>query len=61
MDTPPWYYRWVYRMPGLHQVRKTTLQFCGIRTLRTLMFGPLLGSSTRRRGAWLELARGIAS
>ncbi len=61
MDTPPWYYRWVYRMPGLHQVRKTTLQFCGIRTLRTLMFGPLLGSSAQRRGAWLELARGIAS
>lgn len=61
MDTPPWYYRWVYRMPGLHQVRKTTLQFCGIRTLRTLMFGPLLGSSERRRGAWLELARGLAS
>jgi putative NADPH-quinone reductase len=24
MDTPPWYYRWVYRMPGLHQMRKTT-------------------------------------
>ncbi|BBU44737.1 NAD(P)H-dependent oxidoreductase [Pseudomonas monteilii] len=60
MDTPPWYYRWVYRMPGLHQVRKTTLQFCGIRPLRTLMFGPLLGSSARRRETWLQQARSIA-
>ena len=60
MDTPPWYYRWVYRMPGLHQVRKTTLQFCGIRPLRTLMFGPLLGSSARRRAAWLQQARKLA-
>ena len=61
MDTPPWYYRWVYRMPGLHQVRKNTLQFCGIKTLNTLMFGPLLGSSSRQRDAWLKQVEGIAS
>ncbi|SHN19720.1 Putative NADPH-quinone reductase (modulator of drug activity B) [Pseudomonas asturiensis] len=61
MDTPPWYYRWVYRMPGLHQVRKNTLQFCGIKPLNTLMFGPLLGSSSRQRDAWLKQAEGIAS
>jgi len=45
MDTPPWYYRWVFRMPGLHQVRKTTLAFCGIEPKRTLTFGPILGAS----------------
>ncbi|UVL01899.1 NAD(P)H-dependent oxidoreductase [Pseudomonas sp. B21-047] len=61
MDTPPWYYRWVYRMPGLHQVRKTTLQFCGIKPLKTLTFGPLLGSSPRQREAWLAKANSIAS
>ncbi len=42
MDTPPWYYKWVYRMPGLHQMRKTTLEFCGIKPLKTLTFGPIL-------------------
>lgn len=61
MDTPPWYYRWVYRMPGVHQVRKNTLQFCGIKPLNTLMFGPLLGSSSRQRDAWLKQVEGIAS
>lgn len=45
MDTPPWYYRWVYRMPGLHQMRKTTLEFCGIKPLKTLTFGPVLAPS----------------
>jgi putative NADPH-quinone reductase len=61
MDTPPWYYRWFYRMPGLHQVRKTTLEFCGIKPLRTLTFGPILGSSAHQRKAWLRQAQTIAA
>lgn len=61
MDTPPWYYRWVYRMPGLHQVRKTTLAFCGIEPRHTLTFGPILDSSAAQREAWLLQAQAIAS
>ncbi|MBF6032402.1 NAD(P)H-dependent oxidoreductase [Pseudomonas sp. P155] len=61
MDTPPWYYRWFYRMPGLHQVRKTTLEFCGIKPLRTLTFGPVLGSSDHQRKTWLRQAQAIAA
>lgn len=60
MDTPPWYYRWVYAMPGLHQMRRTTLAFCGIRPEKTLTFGPLLSSTPRQRQAWLEQARTLA-
>jgi putative NADPH-quinone reductase len=61
MDTPPWYYRWVYRMPGLHKIRKTTLAFCGIEPQRTLTFGPILGSSADQRETWLLQAQAIAS
>jgi NAD(P)H dehydrogenase (quinone) len=61
MDTPPWYYRWFYRMPGLHQVRKTTLEFCGIKPLRTLTFGPVLDSSEPQRKTWLGQAQAIAA
>ncbi|QAY90010.1 NAD(P)H-dependent oxidoreductase [Pseudomonas sp. ACM7] len=61
MDTPPWYYRWIYRMPGLHQIRKTTLAFCGIEPQRTLTFGPILGSSADQRETWLLQAQAIAS
>ncbi|WP_095191397.1 NAD(P)H-dependent oxidoreductase [Pseudomonas sp. Irchel 3E19] len=60
MDTPPWYYRLIYRMPGLHEVRKTTLQFCGIKPLRTLTFGPVLGSTDQQRQTWLQQAQAIA-
>ena len=61
MDTPPWYYRWVYRMPGLHQMRKTTLAFCGIQPRKTLTFGPILGSTERQRETWLKQAQAIAA
>ncbi|AJO76433.1 NAD(P)H-dependent oxidoreductase [Pseudomonas sp. MRSN 12121] len=61
MDTPPWYYRWVYRMPGLHQVRKTTLAFCGIRPLKTLTFGPILDAPAQRQQAWLEQAAALGA
>ncbi len=61
MDTPPWYFRWVYRMPGIHQMRKTTLAFCGIRPVRTMAFGPVLGSAARQREAWLERVRAVAA
>ena len=60
MDTPPWYYRLIYRMPVLHEVRKTTLQFCGIKPLRTLTFGPVLGSTDQQRRSWLQQAQAIA-
>lgn len=60
MDTPPWYYRWVYAMPALHQIRRTTLAFCGISAKKTLTFGPILGSTPARRDTWLRKARALA-
>lgn len=61
MDTPPWYYKWIYRMPGLHQMRKTTLAFCGINPLATLTFGPILDSTGKQRDIWLQQARTLAT
>ena len=60
MDTPPWYFRWVYRMPGIHQLRKTTLEFCGIRPVKVASFGPILNSTDAQRARWLAQARALA-
>ena len=60
MDTAPWYYKWVYWMPGLHQMRKHTLAFCGIKPLTTLMFGPVLTSTKTQRQRWLQQAMTLA-
>eukprot|EP01042_Synura_sphagnicola_P007717 gene7717-9883_t len=34
MDSPPWYFRWVTRMPGHQQMKKAILEFCGIRPVQ---------------------------
>ena len=60
MDTPPWYFRWVYHMPGIHQLRKTTLEFCGIKPVRVASFGPILHSTVAQRARWLAQAEALA-
>ncbi len=57
MDTPPWYYRWVYRMPGHQQMRRTVLEYCGIKPVRISSFGIVKSSTALRLGKWLEAAR----
>ena len=54
MDTPPWYYRWFYRDPGIAQLRRTVLQFCGIAPVRVTRLGPVRSSSPARRQRWLQ-------
>ena len=53
MDTPPWYYRLVYRMPGHNQMKRTILEFCGIKPVATTSFGPVKNSSSATREKWL--------
>lgn len=56
MDTPPWYYRWVWHRPGHNQMKHTILGYCGIQTTRLSEFAPVHGASVERRQAWLEQA-----
>lgn len=56
MDTPPWYFRWFYRQPGIWQMKTTTLEFCGVRPVRVLRCGPLIGSTPVRCARWLAQA-----
>ena len=60
MDTPPWYFRWVYHMPGIHQLRKTTLEFCGVKPVKVASFGPMIDSTEQQRERWLAQARTLA-
>jgi 1,4-dihydroxy-2-naphthoate octaprenyltransferase len=60
MDTPPWVYRWIYRAPGHHTLATATLGFCGVRTVRRTVHGPVIGATREQRQQWLAdaLARG---
>lgn len=56
MDTPPLMYRFIYRQPGRHAMARATLGFCGIRPVRSLVFGPVRSSSIQQRQHWLARA-----
>lgn len=56
LDTPPWYFRWIYGAPGHRQMTRTILGFCGIKTRRLAEFAPVRSSSEEQRQAWLRKA-----
>lgn len=53
MDTPPWYFRLVFRQPGHEQMRRTILEFAGIKPVRISSFGPVRQADEKRRQQWL--------
>ncbi len=61
MDTPPWWFRWVWHAPGIHQMKTTTLAFCGVRPVKVMTCGPILGSTDEKRARWLQQARDLAT
>lgn len=59
MDTPPWYFRWFQGAPAHRMMKKTVLEFCGIKPVRISEFGPVLQSSQAQRERWLDQAAGL--
>lgn len=56
LDTPPWYFRWIYGAPAHRQMVRTILGFCGIKTRRLAEFAPVRPSSEEQRQDWLRRA-----
>lgn len=53
LDQPSWYYRLVYGRPSINQLKKSTLQFCGIRPVKVSCFGIVKNSKDEVRHKWL--------
>ena len=58
-DTPGWYYRTVIRAPGHQMMRRAVLGFCGVKPVRTAVFGPVRGSDATTRERWLARAAAV--
>lgn len=61
MDTPPFYYKWMYRAPGHNQMKKTVLEFCGIAPVRIATYGSIKTSTDAKRAKWLAEAQAIGA
>jgi len=53
MDTPPWYFRLFYGRPGHNAMKKSTLEFCGVKPVKIISIGPVKHSKKSKRIAWL--------
>lgn len=54
MDTPPWYFRWIFRQPGHNQMKRTILEFSGVKPVKVSSFGSIKASTPERRENWLK-------
>ncbi|MDX5371118.1 MAG: NAD(P)H-dependent oxidoreductase [Pseudomonadaceae bacterium] len=61
LDTPPWYFRWVYGAPAHRQMVRTILGFCGIKTRRLAEFAPVRPSTEEQRQSWLRKAESLGA
>ena len=53
MDTPVWYFKWVYGEAGIKQIKNNILKFCGINPVKTTYISPIKGSTLAFREKWL--------
>ncbi|WP_431685465.1 NAD(P)H-dependent oxidoreductase [Hahella sp. NBU794] len=61
MDTPPWYYKLVYGAPSHKMMKKTVLEFCGVKPVKISEFGPIVKSTHDIRRRWLEQTLQLAA
>jgi NAD(P)H dehydrogenase (quinone) len=56
LDQPGWFYRFYFRRPSVNQLKRSTLQFCGIRPVKVSYIGVIKGSTPNMRELWLKKA-----
>lgn len=54
LDQPAWYYRWVYGRPSHKAMKKLTMQFVGVKKVKTSTIGPIRLSKDSFREKWLN-------
>ncbi|XCF05346.1 NAD(P)H-dependent oxidoreductase [Tamlana crocina] len=53
LDQPSWYYKWFYSSPSHKAMKKLTLNFIGVKKVRTTTIGPIRLSKENFREKWL--------
>jgi putative NADPH-quinone reductase len=54
LDQPGWYYRFMYGKPSVNQLKKSTLEFCGVKPVAVNFLGPIKSSDETTRKKWLQ-------
>lgn len=54
LDQPSWYYWLVFGKPSVNQLKKATLEFCGIKPVKVTYFGIVKTSTPEQRKKWID-------
>ena len=54
MDQPTWYYKWVYGNPSHNAMKKLTMNFIGVKSVKITAIGPIRLSKDEFRQKWLS-------
>lgn len=54
LDQPSWYYWFAFGRPSVNQLKKSTLEFCGIKPVKVTYIAVIKGSKEETRKKWLE-------
>ncbi|GAA0893219.1 NAD(P)H-dependent oxidoreductase [Fulvivirga kasyanovii] len=54
MDQPGWYYWLVYGRPSINMLKKSTLEYCGVKPVAVSSFGIIKTSDQTQRDKWLK-------
>ncbi|MFC4476264.1 NAD(P)H-dependent oxidoreductase [Flavobacterium chungangensis] len=54
LDQPSWYYRFFFGSPSVNQLKKSTLEFCGVKPVKVSYIGIVKGSNDEQRKKWLD-------
>lgn len=54
LDQPDWYYKLIYGRPSVNQLKKSTLEFCGIKPVGVTYIGIIKTANEKQRTNWFE-------
>jgi NAD(P)H dehydrogenase (quinone) len=54
LDQPPWYYKLFYRGPSHHAMKKLTMNFIGVKSVKITSIGPIRLSKDKFREKWIK-------
>ncbi|WP_079242516.1 NAD(P)H-dependent oxidoreductase [Chryseobacterium indologenes] len=54
LDQPGWYYRLFFGRPSVNQLRKSILEYCGVKPVKVTYIGIIRNSKEEQRSKWLR-------
>lgn len=54
LDQPGWYYRLFFGRPSVNQLKKSTLEFCGVKPVKVSYIGIIKTSDNNQKEKWLK-------